>query len=247
MEFATPGHEGAHEGRPDAPPNGMNLPLKQQQEFGGTVSVSSSGNSGNFSQSSASSSLPGIGGGQAVAAPSILLPQQQLVGAPQQQQQQQPVQQQQMTGQQVQPGIPVLFNPLQIAGIPAALAPAFPLGTNAGDASAATIGVPLSAPAMNGAISTSGQKRKSETDLSQTPKEQRAMDTFETSSFSGKGPPEKDDAELEKMNPAERRRYERNLREQQRSYRISQQIKQLRDVLEESKIPFKPNKFSTSV
>ena len=47
--------------------------------------------------------------------------------------------------------------------------------------------------------------------------------------------------------PSERRRYERNMREQQRSYRISQQIKQLRDVLEENKIPFKPNKFSILV
>ena len=55
------------------------------------------------------------------------------------------------------------------------------------------------------------------------------------------------DAELEKLAPAERRRYERNMREQQRSYRISQQIKLLRDILEENKIPFKPNKFSILV
>jgi len=55
------------------------------------------------------------------------------------------------------------------------------------------------------------------------------------------------EAELEKMTPAEKRRYERNMREQQRSYRISQQIKLLRDVLEENKIPFKPNKFSILV
>lgn len=62
------------------------------------------------------------------------------------------------------------------------------------------------------------------------------------------GPPkEKDEAEIQKMTPAERRRYERNLREQQRSYRISQQIKELRDVLTESNIPFKPNKFSILV
>lgn len=46
------------------------------------------------------------------------------------------------------------------------------------------------------------------------------------------------------MTPAERRRYERNLREQLRSYRISQQIKELRDVLSESNVPFKPNKYS---
>lgn len=53
--------------------------------------------------------------------------------------------------------------------------------------------------------------------------------------------------DLEKMSPAERRRYERNLREQQRSFRISQQIQQLRDVLSESKVPFKPNKYSILV
>ena len=62
------------------------------------------------------------------------------------------------------------------------------------------------------------------------------------------GPPkEKTDAELARMTPAERRRYERNLREQQRSYRISQQIKTLREVLSESGVPFKPNKFSILV
>lgn len=49
------------------------------------------------------------------------------------------------------------------------------------------------------------------------------------------------------MTPAERRRQERNLREQQRSYLISQQIKKLRDVLTESNVPFKPNKFSILV
>lgn len=50
--------------------------------------------------------------------------------------------------------------------------------------------------------------------------------------------------DMESMTPAERRRYERNLREQQRSYRISQQIKELREVLSESNVPFKPNKYS---
>lgn len=55
------------------------------------------------------------------------------------------------------------------------------------------------------------------------------------------------DAELAALTPAERRRYERNLREQQRSYRISQQIKQLRDVLTSGNVPFKPNKFSILV
>jgi len=59
-----------------------------------------------------------------------------------------------------------------------------------------------------------------------------------------KPPVEATQAELEKMTPAERRRYERNLREQQRSYKISQQIKELRDVLVESNVPFKANKYS---
>lgn len=54
-------------------------------------------------------------------------------------------------------------------------------------------------------------------------------------------------ADYEKMTPAQRRRHERNLREQQRSYRISNQIKNLRTVLSESNIPFKPNKFSILV
>mmetsp|Transcript_539 Transcript_539/g.1264 ORF Transcript_539/g.1264 Transcript_539/m.1264 type:complete len:663 (-) Transcript_539:275-2263(-) len=44
--------------------------------------------------------------------------------------------------------------------------------------------------------------------------------------------------------PAEKRRYERNLREQQRSSKISSQIKELREVLSECNVPFKPNKYS---
>lgn len=59
-----------------------------------------------------------------------------------------------------------------------------------------------------------------------------------------KPPQEATQAELDRMTPAERRRYERNLREQQRSYKISQQIKELRDVLADSNVPFKPNKYS---
>lgn len=57
----------------------------------------------------------------------------------------------------------------------------------------------------------------------------------------------KSDDDIAKLSPSERRRYERNLREQQRSHRISQQIKQLRDVLSESNVPYKPNKFSILV
>ena len=67
------------------------------------------------------------------------------------------------------------------------------------------------------------------------------------SAFAANDPPppkEASQADLSKMTPAERRRYERNLREQQRSYRISQQIKELRDILVDSKFPFKPNKYS---
>jgi PAS domain-containing protein len=50
--------------------------------------------------------------------------------------------------------------------------------------------------------------------------------------------------DLSRMTASERRRYERNLREQQRSYKISQQVKELREVLAESNVPFKPNKYS---
>jgi Helix-loop-helix DNA-binding domain len=60
-------------------------------------------------------------------------------------------------------------------------------------------------------------------------------------------PTEKSAADVAKMTAAERRRYERNFREQQRSYRISQQIKELRDVLEASNVPFRPNKYSILV
>ncbi len=49
---------------------------------------------------------------------------------------------------------------------------------------------------------------------------------------------------VEDMTPEERRRHERNTREQQRSHKISQQIKELRNVLTESKVPFKQNKYS---
>mmetsp|Transcript_34579 Transcript_34579/g.75702 ORF Transcript_34579/g.75702 Transcript_34579/m.75702 type:complete len:569 (+) Transcript_34579:275-1981(+) len=52
------------------------------------------------------------------------------------------------------------------------------------------------------------------------------------------------DVDLDCLTPAKRRRHERNLREQQRSQKITEQIKELREVLAESKFPFKPNKFS---
>jgi hypothetical protein len=69
-----------------------------------------------------------------------------------------------------------------------------------------------------------------------------------SNAYFDQGPPkEKTQSELDILSDIERRRYDRNLREQQRSYRISQQIKLLRDVLAESGIPFKPNKFSILV
>jgi hypothetical protein len=46
------------------------------------------------------------------------------------------------------------------------------------------------------------------------------------------------------VDPVEKRRYERNLREQQRSSKISSQIKELREVLSDCNVPFKPNKYS---
>jgi len=55
---------------------------------------------------------------------------------------------------------------------------------------------------------------------------------------------EKIDASMKKMTAVERRRYDRNQREQQRSLKISQQINDLRTVLTESKLQFKPNKIS---
>jgi PAS domain-containing protein len=51
-------------------------------------------------------------------------------------------------------------------------------------------------------------------------------------------------AHWDKMSSEEQRRWERNMREQQRSHRISAQIKLLRTVLTESNVPFKPNKYS---
>ncbi|GAX23387.1 hypothetical protein FisN_15Lh105 [Fistulifera solaris] len=56
-----------------------------------------------------------------------------------------------------------------------------------------------------------------------------------------------DKDELDRLSPSSKRRYERNLKEQQRSHQISQQIKQLRDVLTEANVPFKSNKFSILV
>jgi len=49
---------------------------------------------------------------------------------------------------------------------------------------------------------------------------------------------------ISKAAPGEKRRFERNLREQQRSSKISSQIKELRELLSECNVPFKPNKYS---
>lgn len=51
-------------------------------------------------------------------------------------------------------------------------------------------------------------------------------------------------ASMKQMTAADKRRYDRNQREQQRSLKISQQINDLRTVLTESKLQFKPNKIS---
>ena len=69
-------------------------------------------------------------------------------------------------------------------------------------------------------------------------------DATARASPSAEGSTKELEQDIESMTPAERRRHERNLREQQRSYRISQQIKELREVLTESNVPFKPNKYS---
>eukprot|EP00934_Nitzschia_sp_Nitz4_P003482 Nitzschia sp. Nitz4//scaffold96_size78090//44471//46170//NITZ4_005497-RA/size78090-processed-gene-0.55-mRNA-1//-1//CDS//3329560582//3472//frame0 len=80
------------------------------------------------------------------------------------------------------------------------------------------------------------KKRKRDKDSS------NAVD--EISGLTDKPPTEASQTDIDRMTPAERRRYERNLREQQRSYKINQQIKELRDVLVASNVPFKPNKYS---
>jgi PAS domain-containing protein len=230
MEFVTPGQEGglqpsSSQRKADGSVNANNM-TQFMPDFGATVSLSSSGNSGSLSQASGGSN------GIAAALPHGLSGQQQL--------------QQQQKMQQHPQGMPNFFNPLQFSGLPSALGPVLNMGNNntgAATTAGSTIGVPLTSEAVE-----AGLKRNSEDDLFTANRDARSLDTsYENTSLSGKGPPVKDEAELEKMTPAERRRYERNLREQQRSYRISQQIKTLRDVLEESKIPFKPNKFSILV
>jgi PAS domain-containing protein len=207
----------------------LNGPMQHAGEYSmeaDPVSISSSGQLGDLSNHAHGMDTSGV----LPAALSSLLPRGGAMP-----------QQQAMSQQHHAPIIPSIFNPLAIPGFPGVGAPAF--GTtfsNNNHAAGATIGVAL-APASGEGMS--GQKRSFEDDLSMSRKD----DANDDSSLCGKAPRVKDEAELEKMTPAERRRYERNLREQQRSYRISQQIKQLRDVLEESKIPFKPNKFSILV
>jgi PAS domain-containing protein len=69
--------------------------------------------------------------------------------------------------------------------------------------------------------------------------------TKSTTTTTGKGAFRKlDQVTLDAMAPNERRRYDRNLREQERSNRINQQIKELSDVLSGSGVPFKANKYS---
>lgn len=53
--------------------------------------------------------------------------------------------------------------------------------------------------------------------------------------------------QVQDKDPIKRRRNERNLREQERSKRINQQIKELRSVLNESNVSYKQNKYSILV
>jgi len=54
----------------------------------------------------------------------------------------------------------------------------------------------------------------------------------------------KTQAEIALMSPDARRKYERNQREKQRSFKISKQIKDLQEVLTSLQIPYKNDKFS---
>lgn len=140
--------------------------------------------------------------------------------------------------------------------LPATAQGAIPFGTNP------TILMPqqFPPPPLPSAASKKRTKQNSSVSKQQTRKKKRQLDPSVVSSTtstdsSGQGiskdsrldqPKESKEPEvdLSKMTAAERRRHERNLREQQRSYKISQQIKELREVLSASNVPFKPNKYS---
>ena len=111
-------------------------------------------------------------------------------------------------------------------------------------ATAFQVAPPVQPTASTAPTNSGSRKRKADASVvSGSVKDSDSAPAWDTA-----GPPiHKTEAEIAKLSPAERRRYERNLREQQRSYRISQQIKKLRDVLAESNVPFKPNKFSILV
>jgi Helix-loop-helix DNA-binding domain len=124
------------------------------------------------------------------------------------------------------------------------------------------IQMPYSMPTNNkhSSVDTSSEKKRSRKQQKRSPREAGpSVVSLNGSSGSNNSsqlidgmdnlqpPTEKSASDVQKMTAAERRRYERNLREQQRSYRISQQIKQLRDVLQESNVPFRPNKYSILV
>ena len=158
----------------------------------------------------------------------------------QQQQAQQPAQQQPQQQQAVMSTLP----PAPISTVP----------TTADMAAAAAASVPSSSKATKrkaGADTTSASTTSRPTKKQQQQGGPSVISATSTSPHmldaDAKPPAPKTEAELAVMTPAERRRYERNLREQQRSYKISQQIKQLRDVLHESNIPFRPNKYSILV
>jgi Helix-loop-helix DNA-binding domain len=152
-------------------------------------------------------------------------------------------QQQQLQPQQLQPQQPaqLLLQPQQ--QVPAVLLPQPPL------VPAAARGLlPAKRKAAGFTSSTNTSFQSDTTQQQQRPGRNRQAATVVSNDCTlEKEPIPKSEAELLLMTQSERRRYERNLREQQRSYKISQQIKLLRDVLEESNIPFRPNKYSILV
>jgi hypothetical protein len=83
----------------------------------------------------------------------------------------------------------------------------------------------------------------------ETSRKRKAAESVPAKEFSidDSTPRSMDKDEFDRLSPSSKRRYERNLKEQQRSHQISQQIKQLRDVLTEANVSFKSNKFSILV
>ena len=161
----------------------------------------------------------------------MMIPQQQQAGQAAQQQQLQPL----------QPAPPSLS--ASLGGAPGAAASLAGSKRNH-DSSVVSMGSNASLNLGGGGVSLPGMPMSLLNGSTNASMDMSDYPEFQLRNKDGSVITEKD---LEKMSPAERRRYERNLREQQRSFRISQQIQQLRDVLSESKVPFKPNKYSILV